>query len=342
MKDSLPDFNGGQEQLLSLPVAANWNLSSRCNFDCLHCYSRLEKFEEPSRTTVSLIVRKLAEYRISSVNIGGGEPLLRRDLFDIIKEGTALGLNFSLSTNGFLISAEKAELLRESGLRKAEVSLDSDDPVVHDRFRRKRGSHARALKAVSFLREAGLPVDLSTVITRENHLNFEKIIALAARVGIRKISFHNFKCGGTGGLNRGALDLQPREWKDFYLRLRRVSLEEKGILLSVEDPILCTLEEPGLTGDSMKGSICGKLTMCIKPNGDITPCAFVSLRLGNILEDDLRAIWKDSEALHRYRNKKPQGKCLGCRWYEDCRGGCTARAYLASGDFNAPDPHCWL
>jgi len=342
MDKSIPNSSNNSTPSLALPVVANWNLSLRCNFSCRHCYSRLEDYEEPSSETAFQIVRKLAEYRIPFVNIGGGEPLLRPDLFDIIKEGAASGLNFSLSTNGFLVSRENAALLGKSGLRKAEVSLDSDDSEVHDRFRRQPGSHARALEAVMFLREAGLEVDMSTVVTRVNFLNLEKIIETGKKIGIRKISFHNFKCGGTGGLNRGELDLLPAEWKELYRRILEISRTEKGLLLSVEDPILCTLEEPGRPGNMMKGSACGKLTMCIKPNGDLTPCAFVSIKIGNLLQDDLRALWKDSEALNKYRAKKPQGKCLVCRWYEDCRGGCTARAYLASGDLNSPDPHCWL
>ncbi len=92
----------------------------------------------------------------------------------------------------------------------------------------------------------------------------------------------------------------------------------------------------------MKGSICGKLSLAIKANGDITPCGFIPTVIGNIVHDDLRGLWRSSPVLDALRHKKPLGKCRGCGHYEECLGGCSARALAVSGDVNAPDPHCWV
>jgi radical SAM protein with 4Fe4S-binding SPASM domain len=91
----------------------------------------------------------------------------------------------------------------------------------------------------------------------------------------------------------------------------------------------------------VKGSSCGKLSLHLRPNGDITPCGFIPVVVGNILKDDFESIWFDSPVLKAMRAKEATGKCSACAAFEDCQGGCTARAFATTGDFNQPDPHCW-
>ena len=91
----------------------------------------------------------------------------------------------------------------------------------------------------------------------------------------------------------------------------------------------------------VKGSTCGKLSLHLRPDGDLTPCGFIPLVVGNILRDDFEDIWYDSPILKQMRNKEAKGKCTGCDSFESCLGGCTARSFATTGDFNEPDPHCW-
>jgi radical SAM protein with 4Fe4S-binding SPASM domain len=92
----------------------------------------------------------------------------------------------------------------------------------------------------------------------------------------------------------------------------------------------------------VKGSTCGKVSLNIRPDGDLTPCGFIPVVIGNILTDDLAALWHESPVLKALRNKKATGKCARCDSYEECQGGCSARAYALEGHFDAPDPHCWV
>ncbi len=140
--------------------------------------------------------------------------------------------------------------------------------------------------------------------------------------------------------NREELDLTPDEWRNFYQQALRERERRADLLISFDDPVIATLPEYK-ENPLVKGSSCGKLSLHLRPNGDITPCGFIPLVVGNILTDDFDAIWYDSPVLRKMRNKEAAGKCTSCGSFEDCLGGCTARAFALTGDFNQPDPHCW-
>jgi MoaA/NifB/PqqE/SkfB family radical SAM enzyme len=113
----------------------------------------------------------------------------------------------------------------------------------------------------------------------------------------------------------------------------------KGLDISIDDPIIALLGGRD-AGSLVKGSVCGKLSLNIKTNGDITPCGFIPIVIGNIVRDDLREVWRDSPVLARMRNKQPTGKCAGCSKYDDVSAEYGPGAGL-TGDLNSPDPHCW-
>ncbi|HEY6007266.1 MAG TPA: GeoRSP system radical SAM/SPASM protein, partial [Geobacteraceae bacterium] len=275
-----------------------------------------------------------------SVNFGGGEPLLHPHLLEIATFASGLGLRVSMNSNGWLIDREKALALKEAGFAKVGISIDSHLPGVHDRFRGVPGSHSRAVAALGHLAAAGIVTSISTVICRINNTAIAALVALALAQGVGQLNFHNFKCSGLGLANKDALDLTPEEWKVFYRDAIAAKQSVRGLDISLDDPIIALLDARD-AGSLVKGSVCGKLSLNIKANGDITPCGFIPIVIGNIVRDDLRQVWRDSEVLERMRNKQPTGKCSGCSKYEDCLGGCTARALALTGDMNSPDPHCW-
>jgi GeoRSP system radical SAM/SPASM protein len=245
-----------------------------------------------------------------------------------------------MNSNGYLIDSETAAALKESGFSKVGISIDSHLPDVHDRFRGVKGSHERAVKALRHLNREGIETSISTVICRINHKDVSSLIGFAAENRVRQLNFHNFKCSGLGYSNRDKLDLSSREWKEFYVKALKAREGTGGPEISLDDPVIASLD--GHRKDSMvRGSVCGKLSLNIKANGDVTPCGFIPEVIGNITRDDVKEIWKSSTLLERMRNKKPRGKCMKCGHYNDCLGGCTARAIALAGDMNKPDPHCW-
>lgn len=327
-------------RLLSAPLIVNWSLSYRCNFDCRHCYSRTEKSGELTTEEVLEAGRRLSGAGVLFVNFGGGEPLLHPDLWGITRRLTEMGLSCSMNSNGWLLDEQAAGRLPEAGFTSVGLSLDSHLPEVHDGFRNRPGSYHRVLEAAGHVVDRGVKLTVSTVISRLNAGELPSLIDLVRRMGAAQLYLHNFKCSGRGFENREELDLYPWEWKEFYGLALAAAEKEKDLEISFDDPILASLG--ARDGDSSaSGSGCGKLSLHLRPDGDLTPCGFIPLVLGNILREDFGELWRNSTVLKAMRNKTAKGKCTGCGHYTECLGGCTARAYAMTGDLNAPDPHCW-
>lgn len=326
---------------LKAPLTINWAITNRCNFRCSHCYSRTDPSEELDNATLLNCLEKAANAGVLSVNFGGGEPLLRKDLPVISEAASRLGMRVSMNSNGYLIDKDVAGQLKLSGFTKVGISIDSHLAERHDGFRGIKGSHSKAVAALGFLHAAGLKTSLSTVICRINYRDIHRLIEFAQEKRVRQLNFHNFKCSGLGYSNRDVLDLTPGEWKEFYQAAMTAKQRTRDLDISLDDPIVASLGMSHETNTLVKGSVCGKLSLNIKSNGDITPCGFIPIMIGNIVKDDLKEVWYNSTVLEQMRNKKPTGKCASCSSYDDCLGGCSARALALTGDFNNPDPHCW-
>lgn len=326
---------------LASPVTVNWGITARCNFVCSHCFSRLDRSPELSGEEALRVVDVLAGNRVMFLNYGTGEPLLREDLFPLTEHAVSRGLKVTMNSNGSLIGKAAAERIRRAGFHSVGISIDSADPGTHDSFRRMPGSFDKAVRAAHSLREEGVPLSISSVICRVNHRDFPALVSLAKELGAHTIDLHNFKCSGMGGRNRERLDLSPKEWKEFYEAAVPLRRAEKGIGIAFDDPILSLLGEEE-SGTLVAGSVCGKLSLYIRPDGEITPCGFIPVTIGHILKDDFGKIWNESPILALLRDKASTGKCSGCAKFSSCLGGCTARAYAVDGAYDAPDPHCWV
>jgi len=324
----------------SAPLTFNWSLSYRCNFTCSHCYSREEESDELTLEELKKVIDCLADQQVPFINFGGGEPLMCKDLFELTAYASQNGLNVSMNSNGWLLDAEAAAQIKSAAFRSVGISIDSSEAALHDDFRNQPGSFMRAVAALDHLAAAGVRTTMSSVISRINYRNFRDILDLARAHQVSQVYLHNFKCSGRGFKNREELDLSPEEWREFYLEALQVKEETKDLLISFDDPVIASL--PGYEANPLvKGSSCGKLSLNLRPNGDITPCGFIPLVVGNILRDDFEELWYNSPILNKMRNKEAKGKCQGCGAYEDCLGGCTARAFATTGDLSEPDPHCW-
>lgn len=329
------------EFVLKAPLTINWALNNSCNFSCRHCYSRVDTGDELATATLKDCLSRCAKAGVMAVNFGGGEPLLRHDILAIARFSADAGFRVSMNSNGYFIDAAKARELKSAGFAKIGISIDSHQADVHDNFRGVQGSHVKALAALDNLRAEGVRTSISTVICTFNYNTVDALIAMARKHGASQLNFHNFKCSGLGMANKDELDLTPEQWKDFYCEAMKRKVACTDIDISLDDPIIASLGMRDGTA-MVKGSVCGKLSLNIKSNGDITPCGFIPAVIGNIVTDDLKEVWRSSQVLDKLRNKTAKGKCTSCSDYAECLGGCSARALSMTGDFNNPDPHCWV
>lgn len=327
--------------VLNSPLTINLTLSFRCNFNCAHCYSREEDLkDELSIEQFKRVVDILSSWKVPFLNLGGGEPLIYPHLFDFVSYATSKGMQCSMNTNGYLLDKETAKKIKQTGFKSVGVSIDSPEEEKHDFFRNKKGSFKRALIALDNLASENVKTTVSMVISRLNYDNFEEILPILKQYKVSQLFLHNYKCSGLGYKNMEDYDLSSDEWKDFYTRALDLKKKTRELIISFDDPILHLLPEYDET-PLVKGSTCGKLSLNIRANGDITPCGFMPVILGNVLKDDIKKIWKESPILNILRNPVPHGKCISCGVYDNCLGGCKARTYMLTGEFHNPDPHCW-
>jgi GeoRSP system radical SAM/SPASM protein len=325
---------------LASPVTVNWGITARCNFVCSHCFSRLDQAPELSTDDARRVIDILAGHSVMFLNYGTGEPLLRKDLFELTAYAAGKGLKVTMNSNGSLIDEAAADRIRDAGFHGVGISIDSADPATHDAFRRMPGSFDKAVRAARLLRERGVPLSISSVICKINHEGFGELVELARALGAHTIDLHNFKCSGMGGLNKEQLDLSPEEWKAFYQAAVPMREAVRDIEIAFDDPILSLLGAEDKEA-LVAGSVCGKLSLYVKPDGEVTPCGFIPVTIGHILKDDFGRMWESSPVLDHLRHKSATGKCSGCSKFSACLGGCTARALAVYGSLEAPDPHCW-
>lgn len=326
---------------LRTPLTINWSLSYSCNFSCSHCYSRGQNVSELATEDIKKIIDKISEAKIPFINFGGGEPLILKELMEITKYAVSKRLKVSMNSNGYLLDSDMAGQIKDAGFASVGISIDGTTSSVHDKFRNMEGSFDRAIKALENLHSAGVKTTMSSVISKINYKDFTGFYDIAKENHVSQLYLHNFKCTGKGFENRDEFDLTPSEWKAFYSEALLYKSSNKDIEISFDDPVMAALDDYQ-RNSLVKGSTCGKVSLHIRPNGDITPCGFIDIVIGNVLTDSLKEVWNGSEVLYKMRHKEPQSKCKSCDSYEECVGGCTARALALTGDINNPDPHCWV
>lgn len=347
-----------------------WNLTDRCNLICRHCYSRSEptfRTEGELTTGEALgVIDDLAEMGVPLILFTGGEPLLREDLWELAGHAALRGIKTALSTNGTLITADKARRMKKTGIEYIGISLDGARAETHDRFRNLPGAFERSLSAFARCREAGLRCGVRVTLTKENYHELAPLIDLARTLGASRFCLYWLVPSGRGRDVYDRLQLGSREVTEvlnlLYLKARETDPEVMEFL-TVDSPqdcihLLASMERDGSTDladaknllNSLKGGCsAGDRVANIDPRGDVYPCQFARSRgffVGNIREKPFSRIWADDThpVLARFRGNIPSigGKCTDCGYFHLCGGGCRVRAYAHTNNYSAEDPFCFI
>jgi len=343
-----------------------WNMTRRCNLKCVHCYAQAvdpDGQDEISTAQAKTIIKDLADYGAPVMLFSGGEPLVRQDLPELASFATANGMRAVISTNGTLITKDKARELKQIGLSYVGISLDGGEEI-HDKFRKVPGSFKKALQGVENCQAEGLKVGLRFTINKRNQGEIPTLFQIVEDLEVPRICFYHLVYSGRGSeLIKEDLDhAETREAVHLIMDKTR-ALFDKGKpkeVLTVDNhadgPLVylrLLKEDPERAAevkrllDFNEGNNSGRGIGCISWDGQVHPDQFWrNHTFGNVLTRPFSEIWDDPaiELLHKLKDKKKHvgGRCATCRYLDICGGNFRARAEAYYGDIWAQDPACYL
>jgi 12,18-didecarboxysiroheme deacetylase len=343
-----------------------WNITRACNLNCMHCYAHatLKSTEkELSTLQAKRVLDDLAGFGAPVVLFSGGEPLVRPDLAELASYAVDKGMRAVISTNGTLITKEKAGELKKIGLSYVGISLDGMEEV-NDRFRKKEGAFRAAIKGIENSLEAGLKVGLRFTISKLNRDQVSPIFDLLEKMEIPRVCFYHLVYAGRGSelMSQDLSHAESREVVDLIIDRTR-DLHDRGRpkeILTVDNHAdgpyvyLRMLKEKNPRSSEVlellkmnEGNSSGRGIGCISWDGAVHADQFWRHHsFGNVLERPFSEIWTDmtDPLMSRLKDKKRYvtGRCARCKWLDICAGNFRVRAEAATGDLWAPDPACYL
>jgi mycofactocin biosynthetic radical S-adenosylmethionine protein MftC len=333
------------EHGLDAPICLTWELTYACNLACVHCLSSSGKRDpgELSTRQCKDIIDELERMQVFYVNIGGGEPTVRPDFWELVDYATEHHVGVKFSTNGVRITAEVAARLAASDYVDVQISLDGATAEVNDAVRGP-GSFDMAVRALENLAQAGFKdAKISVVVTRHNVGQLDEFAALADRYGAT-LRITRLRPSG-----RGAdvwEELHPTAGQQVELYEWLVAKGD-GVLTGDSFFHLAPLGSAGaLAGLNMCGA--GRVVCLIDPVGDVYACPFAihdRFLAGNILDDNrgqtgFANVWKNAPLFRELREPQSAGACGSCGHYDSCRGGCMAAKFFTGLPLDGPDPEC--
>jgi PqqA peptide cyclase len=319
-------------------------LTYRCNLQCPYCYNPLvlrDYRDELSTEQWCSVLAQAAELGVVQTHFSGGEPTLRRDVAAIVACASRAGLYTNLITQGTFLDDALLDELLAAGLDHVQISVQAPEAALADRIAGTT-AHERKLQALERVLHRDVAVTLNCVLHRLNHDAIDDTIALAERLGVRRLELANVQFYGWAYRNR--LALMPTraqvEHGEEVVAAARERLHGKMEIVYVLPDYFDEFPKPCMNG-------WGRQFMTVTPNGTALPCpaaaAISTLRFENVRNGELGDIWRDSESFRRYRGTEWMPEpCRSCERREVDWGGCRCQAFLLTGDAGATDPVCSL
>lgn len=323
----------------------SWSITKTCNLYCKHCYresgpNELEN-NELSTEEGKKLLREMVRAGFSIIVFSGGEPLMRKDLDDLVQYAKKLGMTTLLGSNGTLITESIALNLKNCGLDSVAISIDHIDPILHNSFRSFDMAYEKAVKGIMHCINAGLSVQINCTISKKNFKVLNHIMDFACNIGAS--SCHMLFLVDVGrGKSLSDTMLSKSEYKDALHTI----LDKK---LAIQIKPTCAPQYKvesllkGISGaKGIRGCIAGISYCSILSNGDVHICPYAPLKVANVREESFDAIWENNAVFKKLRDyTNYSGNCGNCKYIDVC-GGCRARAFNYSGDWLGEDPYCLI
>lgn len=330
-------FHREKEKALSAPLRVFLDITFSCNLRCKHCFtdSGRERGDELTTDEIFSLMDQMRDSGVFLLSIAGGEPFLRKDIFQILAYAKKKNIDVSITTNALLIDEGIAKRLNDLRLRTITISIDGMEGN-HDSIRGK-GNFRRAVKNIRVLKKFCSSANLSikNTVNSLNIADYKEIIELAENLDLCSVKFNPVRLFGRTLDNRHFL-LTREQYVKFLQNVQTVDTKVSVTLPKTPlDKIEYEFMDLGL------GCTGGKETCNISPLGDFSSCAFLGSRfiVGNLREKDFPSLWDKTQKTTDYSLNET---CRACSEYLNCRGGCRSRSLFAYGNINGIDPLCVL
>ena len=324
---------------LDAPICLTWELTYACNLACLHCLSSSGRRDprELSTDEAKAVIDELQRMQVFYVNIGGGEPTVRSDFWELVDYATAHDVGVKFSTNGVRIDAAVAARLAASSYVDVQISLDGATAEVNDAVRGV-GSYDMAIAALGHLRDAGFKdAKISVVCTRHNIDQLDEFKALADSFGAT-LRLTRLRPSGRGADVWDDLHPLPQQQKQLYDWL----VAHGSDVLTGDSFFHLSAFGGPLPGLNLCGA--GRVVCLIDPVGDVYACPFAiheEFLAGNVRSPGgFETVWRSSELFASLREPQSAGACTSCEFYDSCQGGCMAAKFFTGLPLDGPDPEC--
>jgi radical SAM protein len=359
------------------PFLAIWEVTQSCDLACKHCRAAAQPLAHPDELTNAegkALIDQIAAMHIPIFVFTGGDPMKRKDVFELIRYAADKGVHVALTPSATpLLTRDAIFKFKEAGLVRLGISLDGSTPEIHDNFRGLPGAYARTIQAIEWANEAGIPIQVHTTISRHNAQDLDNLCALFERLAI--VMWNVFFLVPVG---RGQLDdlLSGEEFEQVFAKIYELSLRvnfqiktteamhyrryllqhnlqerqighgHPGSLKTGAAPQAYEPGEPTANAQTRTSNWTtrrvndGKGFLFISHVGNVYPSGFLPIHAGNVRETPLAEIYRNAPIFKSLRDtSKLEGKCGACEYKEIC-GGSRARAYALTGDPLASEPCC--
>ncbi|MBN2072795.1 MAG: radical SAM protein [Actinobacteria bacterium] len=340
---------------IGFPNHPVWEVTSRCNLNCIHCHTKGGNRSDEELTTEEgkKLIDELARVRKFRILVyTGGEPLMRDDIFELLEYSRKAGFINIVATNGTLIDDNIALNLKKCGVAGIAVSLDSCCSLVHNKIRKNFRAFEDALRGIEAVKKSGMLLQVNTTAMEMNFEDLDRLVDFIDELGSGLLLLYQLVPVGRGkdirdsalnaDYNKKLLDFMARKQKDSVALIEPVASPQYWAYL---------LEKSGknsgiwlkLAQKVFHGCVAGNGLVYIKANGEVWPCPFVEVNAGNIKEKSFLDIWENSDVFKNLRNKKLalNGRCGKCRYIDIC-GGCRGRSMAYRGNYLDDDFLCFL
>lgn len=325
---------------LNAPICLTWELTYACNLACVHCLSSSGRRDprELSTDEGKAVIDELQRMQVFYVNIGGGEPTVRPDFWELLDYAVAHNVGVKFSTNGVKLDRAAAKRLAGTDCVDVQISVDGASADVNDALR-GTGSFGVAVQAMENLAAEGVTgFKISVVVTRQNAGQLDEFKALADRFDAQ-LRLTRLRPSGRGADVWNDLHPTAQQQRDLY---RWLVANGENVLTGDSFFHLSGLGDGPLPGLNLCGA--GRVVCLIDPIGDVYACPFAihdEFLAGNLREPGgFQRVWQESELFASLRKPDGGGACSSCSMFDACRGGCMAAKFFTGLPLDGPDPEC--